>query len=363
MWPNSRLCELTGIEHPIIQAPMAGSATPELAAAVSNAGGLGSLGCAELSADHLEATVKRLRMLTNRPFNLNFFAHPAPAVTLADFERARERLKPYYQALSLSLPKTLPSCGPGFDETRLQLVLELRPHVISFHFGLPDPATVSSLKKAGIIILSTATTVAEAVYLSSSGVDAIIAQGYEAGGHRGSHQPREPWDGVGLMSLLLQVADAVEQPVIAAGGIADGRGIAAAFALGASGVQMGTTFLSCPEAGTDRARRAMLRTSKDTDTMMTDAFSGRAARAVRNRYALEMLEQRGPVLAFPLLYNLTDPLREADEGSQDFGFHLYGQSAALSREVPAADLVNQLVAETEREIAKLVSGHQPHNPT
>ena len=281
-------------------------------------------------------------------------------MTLADFERAWERLAPYYQALSLSPPKTLPSSGPGFDETKLQLVLELRPHVISFHFGLPDPATVTSLKKAGIIILSTATTVAEAVFLASSGVDAIIAQGYEAGGHRGSHQPREPWDGVGLMSLLPQIADAVERPVIAAGGIADGRGIAAAFALGASGVQMGTAFLSCPEAGTDGARRAMLRNAKDTDTMMTDAFSGRAARAVRNRYALEMLEQREPPLPFPLLYSLTDPLHEAGGGHQDFGFHLYGQSAALSREVPAAELVKQLVAETTREIAKLVSGLQPH---
>jgi nitronate monooxygenase len=155
------------------------------------------------------------------------------------------------------------------------------------------------------------------------------------------------------MSLLPQVADAVEQPVIAAGGIADGRGIAAAFALGASGVQMGTAFLSCPEAGTDQARRDMLRTAKDMDTMMTDAFSGRAARAVRTRYALEMIKHREPLLEFPLLYGFTDPLGEAKAGRQDFGFHLYGQSAALSREVPAAELVRQLVAETEREITKL----------
>jgi nitronate monooxygenase len=334
---------------------MACSATPELAAAVSNAGGLGSLGCGEMSGDQLEATVERLRTLTNRPFNLNFFAHPAPAVSQPDFERVRERLKPYYQALSLSPPTVLPSGEPGFDETRLQLVLELRPQVISFHFGLPGSATISSLKEAGILILSTATTVAEASYLASSGVDAIIAQGYEAGGHRGSHQPKEPWDGVGLMSLLPQVVDAVDQPVIAAGGIADGRGIAAALALGASGAQMGTAFLSCPEAGTDQVRRAMLRTAKDTDTMMTDAFSGRAARAVRNRYALEMVRQREPLLGFPLLYSLTNPLIEAGEGSPDFGFHLYGQTAALSREVPAGELVKQFVAETEREIAKLTT--------
>jgi nitronate monooxygenase len=353
MRSNRRLCDLIGIEHPVIQAPMAGSATPELAAAVSNAGGLGSLGCAGMSLSQLEAMVNRLRTLTNRPVNLNFFAHPAPTATQADVARVRERLRPYYEELSLSPPMTLPDCKPGFDETTLQLILELRPHVISFHFGLPGPSMVSSLKNDGIIILSTATTVAEAEFLSSSGADAIIAQGYEAGGHRGSHQPREPWDGVGLMSLLPQVADAVEQPVIAAGGIADGRGIAAAFALGASGVQMGTAFLSCPEAGTDQARRDMLRTAKDMDTMMTDAFSGRAARAVRTRYALEMIKHREPLLEFPLLYGFTDPLGEAKAGRQDFGFHLYGQSAALSREVPAAELVRQLVAETEREITKL----------
>jgi nitronate monooxygenase len=155
------------------------------------------------------------------------------------------------------------------------------------------------------------------------------------------------------MSLLPQVVDAVDQPVIAAGGIADGRGIAAALALGASGVQMGTAFLSCPEAGTDQVRRALLRTAKDTDTMMTDAFSGRTARAVRSRYALELVKQREPLLGFPLLYSLTNPLIEAGEGGSDLGFHLYGQSAALSRAVPADELVKHLVTETERKIAEL----------
>jgi nitronate monooxygenase len=353
MWPDRRLCDLLGIDHPIIQAPMAGSATPELAAAVSNAGGLGSLGCASMSVDQVDASVKRLRALTNRPFNLNFFCHPAPSLNATEFERIRKRLAPYYRELSLPLPVTLPAGGPGFDEVRLELILDLRPSVVSFHFGLPDPSAIGRLKSAGIVILSTATTVAEAEFLAFSGADAIIAQGYEAGGHRGSHQPREPWDGIGLMSLLPQVADAVSQPIIAAGGIADGRGIAAAFTLGASGVQMGTAFLSCPEAGTDEARRAMLRKAKDTDTMMTDAFSGRAARAFRTRYALAMMKQREPLLEFPLLHDLTDPLAKAANESQDFVFHLYGQSAALCRETPASDLVSQLVAATAREIEKL----------
>ena len=332
---------------------MAGTATPALAAAVSNAGGLGSLGCASMSADQVEAAVRELRTLTNRPFNLNFFCHPAPNLTEADFKRVRDRLAPYYRDLSLPPPAMPPARGPGFDEARLQLVLDLRPSVVSFHFGLPDPSAVERLKTAGIVVLSTATTVAEAVSLESSGADAIIAQGYEAGGHRGSHRLLEPWDGVGLMSLLPQVADAVNLPVIAAGGIADGRGIAAAFALGASGVQMGTAFLSCPEAGTDEARRALLRKAQDTDTMMTDAFSGRSARAVRTPYALQMMKQREPLLEFPLLYNLTDPLAEVADGRQDFAFHLYGQSASLCREIPASDLVSQLVAATAREMQKI----------
>lgn len=355
MWPTRRICHLLGIDHPIVQAPMTCSATPELAAAVSNAGGLGSLGCASMSMSQVEANVKQLRELTNRPFNLNFFCHPAPSLNAIDFERVRERLEPYYRELSLTLPTTLPAGEPGFDEVRLELTLDLRPAVVSFHFGLPDASAIERLKSAGIVILSSATTVAEAVFLASSGADAIIAQGYEAGGHRGSHQPREPWDGVGLMSLLPQVADAISQPIIAAGGIADGRGIAAAFALGASGVQMGTAFLSCPEAGTDEARRAMLRGAQDTDTMMTDAFSGRAARAVRTQYALAMIKHREPLLEFPLLYELTDPLAKAASESQDFAFRLYGQSASLCREIPASDLVRELVVETTRVLAELQS--------
>jgi nitronate monooxygenase len=347
---------LLGIEHPIIQAPMAGSATPALAAAVSNAGGLGSLGCAEMDAAALAAAVAGLRGASNKPFNLNFFVHPKPATDAATLAATRARLAPWYARLGLGQPpEGLPERGPGFDATRLETLLALRPPVVSFHFGLPDRAAVARLKAAGCVLLSTATTVAEARALEAGGADAVIAQGWEAGGHRGSHAPRAPADGIGTLALVPQVVDAVRLPVIAAGGIGDGRGIAAALALGACGVQLGTAFLSCPEAGTDAARRALLRQAGDGDTMMTEAFSGRAARARRSRYAEDMEARRQPLPAFPTLYALSEPLIEA--GDDDAAsFHLYGQAAGLNRALPAGDLLERLVAEARQACGRLARG-------
>jgi nitronate monooxygenase len=353
MWPDRRLSDLLQIPHPILQSPMAGAATPDLAAAVSNAGGLGALGSAEMSLDQLRAAATDLRQRTNRPFNLNFFVGDAPATDPAVLARTRDRLRPWYQKLGLGEPPaTLPDLGPSFDAARLALLLDLRPAVVSFHFGLPEPQAVHALKAAGITLLCTATTVAEAVALEAAGIDAIIAQGYEAGGHRGSHQPTAPAQGVGTMALVPQIVDAVRLPVIAAGGIGDGRGIAAAFALGAAGVQMGTAFLSCPEAGTDPARRALLSRATETDTMVTDAFSGRAARAHRSAYAEAMEAAREPLPAFLQLYDLTDPLIKA---AQDdiASFHLYGQAARLNRALPADDLLRLLVSEAEATFARL----------
>lgn len=353
MWPDRRLCQALGIEHPIIQAPMAGSATPALAAAVSNAGGLGSLGCAEMTGDELSAQVAALRAATNRPFNLNFFAHPAPRADSDVFTQTRERLLPWYRRLGVAEPATAAAPhGPGFDGNRLALVLGLKPKVVSFHFGVPDQASLVALKAADITLLSTATTIAEARALEEAGVDVIVAQGWEAGGHRGSHTPRAPAEGIGTLALVPQVADAVRLPVVAAGGIGDGRGIAAAFALGACGVQIGTGFLSCPEAGTDAARRAMLRQAAETDTMMTDAFSGRAARAVRSDYALEMERLRTGLPDFPSMYDLSEPLLRPASPAE-LSFLLYGQAARLNRELPAAELVARYVTEAAAVFARL----------
>ena len=348
MWPDRRLCDLLRIEHPIIQAPMAGSATPELAVAVANAGGLGSLGCATMAAEEVREAMARVRAKTNRPFNLNFFVHPPPATAPAVAARTIERLKPYYDAIGAPPPATLPDLPGGFEAWTLDLLLDLGPPVVSFHFGVPDAASIAALKAAEIVLLASATTVAEARRLEAAGIDAVIAQGYEAGGHRGSHRPTRAADGIGVMALVPQIADAVELPVIAAGGIGDGRGIAAAFALGASGVQLGTAFLSCPEAATDPMRRAAIAAATDEDTMVTEAVSGRAARARRSRYAEAMAESPEPLPDFPQLYALTMPLVAAHRADLDgeVGFHLYGQAAALNRALPAADLVARLVAET-----------------
>ena len=353
MWPDRRLCELLKIDHPIIQAPMAGSATPELASAVCNMGGLGSLGCGEMTLAEVHAAAAAMRARTNQPFNLNFFIQNAPTTDNVVFQRTRQRLAPWYSKLGLGEPPSkLPDLTATFDDAYLALLLEIRPAVVSFHFGIPRSDAITALKNAGTILMSSATTVAEARILEASGMDAVIAQGWEAGGHRGSHKPTAPNDGVGTFALVPQIADAVSIPVIAAGGVGDGRGIAAAFALGASGVQMGTSFLSCPEAGTDATRRELLLNAHDTDTMVTDAFSGRAARTLRSRFAEEMESARETLPAFQQMYALSEPLLEAAD-DQDASFHLYGQAAGLNRDLSADHLIRQLIDEAAGVFGKL----------
>lgn len=346
MWPETRLTELLGIEHPIIQAPMLGSVTPELAAAVSNAGALGSLGFGEGTAEAVRAGFEAMRGKTNAPFNMNLFVARAEPQDPEARARMRARLAPMYRRLGLGEVPDPPEEAPaeGVPEDLIALLAELRPGVVSFHFGLPSPVAVGRLKAAGIRVIASATTVAEAVALEAGGVDAVIAQGWEAGGHRGSHRLTLPGEGVGTMALVPQVVDAVRVPVIAAGGIGDGRGIAAAFALGASGVQMGTAFLSCPEAATDPERRALLARAADTDTVVTDSFSGRPARALRSAYAEAMADLAGQMAPYPQMYAFSDPLVAA--GGDGFAhFHLYGQAVALNRALPAGELVRTLVAE------------------
>ncbi len=355
MWPRTDLLDLLELEHPIIQAPMAGSTTPALAAAVSNAGGLGSLGCAEASLDDVRTKAGELRAATDRPFNLNFFAHDPPTENADVDALARKRLKPFYEELGLGeVPAGAPLPFGSFTAGTLAVLLEIEPAVASFHFGLPAPETVAAVKDAGCRLLCSATTVAEAKSLAAGGVDAIIAQGWEAGGHRGTFGGAFEDFGVGTMALVPQIVDAVSVPVIAAGGIADGRGIAAAFALGASGVQMGTAFLSCPEAQVSATHRNALRHASDQDTRLTRAFSGRPARARNNRYIDAMAEHRGPLPAFPRMYGFTDPLDQAAAANDDpnFQFLLYGQAAALNRELPAAELVQTLVAEAQQVLGR-----------
>ena len=348
MWPNTLLSDLLGIEHPIIQAPMAGSTTVELVVAVSNAGGVGSMGYAETPIARIRQDAKQIRQLTDKPFNLNFFAHDTPDNKPDVIASTQERIKQFYSEAGVSeMPQDVSKPLFTFTEEKLELLLEIKPVLVSFHFGIPQVEAIKELKEVGCRILCSATTVAEAITLEQSGVDIVVAQGWEAGGHRGSFEVNHEDHGVGTMALVPQIVDAVNIPVVAAGGIADGRGIAAAFMLGACGVQMGTAFLSCPEANISDEHRKAIPNAKDDDTRLTKAFSGRPARARKNDYIESMAAHRLPLPDFPTMYTLSEPLRESSNDTLDFRFLLYGQAAALNREMPAANLVQKLVEEAQ----------------
>lgn len=351
MWPSTRLTDLLGIDHPILQAPMLGTCTPELAAAVSHAGGLGAHACGVLSGAEVEARIQAVTRLTNAPVNFNFFVLRPEGRTAKPGALAHlHRYFAMHDVDPVEAPPDTPNPAPGPDV--IDAICRAAPRVVSFHFGLPDAGDVARIKAAGTVILSTATTVSEARDLDAAGVDAIIAQGWEAGGHRGSHQPTHPGDGVGTLALVPQIVDAVRVPVIAAGGIGDARGIAAAFALGASGVQMGTVFLDTPEAATSQAARARLAQSGDDGTMVTDAVSGRSARGAKTRYAEDMARFARELPEFPELYSLTRPLLDA--GVMDFSLH--GQAGVFARNMPAGKLVQSLVYETQTHLAALGRG-------
>lgn len=333
----NRLCTLLGIRVPILQAPMAGYATPALAAAVGNAGGLGALGSATLALPDIAAQVAAFRGQSNAGLNLNFFCHAEPAA--ADAPEMLAALAPFHDAAGLTRPARLPAAPyPTFGPDHLDWLLAHPPAVASFHFGHPGAAAIGRLRRAGIRVIATATRVAEAVALEAAGVDAVIAQGWEAGGHRGAPDPEPPDAGVGLMTLVPQVADAVRVPVIAAGGIMDGRGIAAALTLGAEGVQMGTAFLRCPEAATSPRHRAALAAAQEDETHLTHRFSGRPARA--RITALGSALQHVPMAPYPLPRPITQALAEENP------FLLQGQGARMARDIPAADLIARLDQET-----------------
>lgn len=350
----NRLTELLGIEYPILQAPMGGESTPAMASAVSNAGGLGGLGCSYLSLDEIEARVGEIRAVTDKPFNLNFFAHNETRHEREMDPRTRAKLDAFYAELGIEEIPAEPeiSCH-GFDSKRLNRVLALRPRVVSFHFGLPSREMLHVLQEAGIIVMCSATTVSEAVWLDEAGVDVIIAQGWEAGGHRGTFDVTTQGYGVGTLALVPQIVDAVSKPVVAAGGIADGRGIAAALVLGAQGVQMGTAFLSCPEANISDAYRKALHDGCAEETRLSRAFSGRPARVRDNRYVEAMGHDRLDYPAFPHMYRYSYPLEKAalEQGVSGFECYIYGQAVRLNRVLPAAELVARLVDETRAALS------------
>jgi len=354
-WPSTPLTDLLNITYPIVQAPMAGSATPALAAAVANAGGLGSLGFGVSTPDQCRSEIAALRSATNRPFNLNFFVHQPPREDPARRKRMQERLAPYYAELGIERGEAADP-PPPFGDALLEVVLADRPAVVSFHYGLPAADQLRAIKATGARILSSATTVDEAVWLEAQGVDAVIAQGYEAGGHRGTFRSGFDVARIGTLALVPQVVDAVRCPVIAAGGIMDGRGVAAALMLGAAGAQLGTAFLGCPEASVSPLHRQALETSTDESPQVTVAFTGRPARAIANRFLREMTrpDLAADVLDFPLQRDLTGALATAaaKAGSSDFMAMWAGQGAPLYRALPAKDLVETLARETEQALGR-----------
>lgn len=339
--------ELFGIDLPIVQAPMAGVRLGELAIAVCSAGGLGALPCAMLAPDAIRAELAAIRAQTTRPHNVNFFCHEQPATNSAREAAWRAKLAPYYAELGVDPHATVaaPARSP-FDIDAAALLEEFRPPVVSFHFGLPAPALLERVRALGAKIVSTATTVAEARWLEAHGVDAIVAQGIEAGGHRGHFLSRDLTLQLGTFALVPQVVRAVNVPVIAAGGIADARGVTAALALGAVAAQVGTAYLLCPEATTSAVHRAALASDAALHSALTNVFTGRPARGIVNRF----MRERGPIddcaPEFPLAAAALAPLRSKAEslGSGDFSPLWSGQNASGCRAVPAARLTRELAA-------------------
>jgi nitronate monooxygenase len=345
-WPDTRIQTLFGIDVPIIQAPMAGAGNAQLAIAVAQAGGLGSLPCALLSVEQVREAVALIREHTEAPLNLNFFCHAPPVHQLRQTTAWEDRFRPYATALGLPERQGMPA-APGvhaFDEHYCRLVEDIGPQVVSFHFGLPEASLLERVRATGAKVISTATTVAEARWLAARGCDAIIAMGTEAGGHRGTFLPGDLHTQAGSLALVPQIADAVAVPVIAAGGIADGRGLAAALMLGASGAQIGTAYLLAAEVQLAPVYREALQRAGDESTALTNIFTGRPARAIVNRIMREIGPLAADVPPFPLAGLPLGPLRAHSEalGSDDFTALWSGQAVRLAQALPAGDITRRI---------------------
>jgi nitronate monooxygenase len=342
-----RITDLLGIPLPVIQAPLAGAQGSALAITVSNAGGLGSLPCAMLSPDALRSELLALRAGTTQPFNVNFFCHTPPPPDAAREAVWRAALAPFHAEFGIDASRIPP--GPGrapFDEAAAELLAEFKPAVVSFHFGLPTPPLLARVKSWGAVVLSSATTVAEGLWLQAHGADAVIAQGLEAGGHRGHFLSDDLTRQMGTFALLPQLVAALRVPVIAAGGIADAHGVAAAMALGAAGVQVGTAYLRCPEASTSALHRAALESDAAQHTALTHLYTGRPARGIVTRLMRELGPMNPAAPAFPLATAELAPLRAAAEaqGVSDFSPLWAGQCVRRGPAWGAAALTLELAS-------------------
>lgn len=341
-----------GLELPLIQAPMAGISTPEMAAAVSNGGGLGSIGVGAVDAAGATQMIADVRAQTDRPFNVNVFCN-RPATPAADREAAwLTRLRPEFARFGVAPPPQLHEIYQSFltDDAKLTVLLAERPAIVSFHFGLPSRDRIAALHAAGIVLFATVTSLEEGQAIAAAGIDAVVAQGYEAGGHRGIFNPESPDDRLGTLALTRLLVQKLDLPVIAAGGIMDGAGITAVLTLGAAAAQLGTAFVGCPESSADPGYRAALRSAAAEHTVMTSAISGRPARCLANRFtnlAADIDLQDVP--DYPIAYDAGKTLHAAARAAGEFGYGAQwaGQGAPLAREIPTAELVSRLRTEME----------------
>ena len=341
-----------GLTTPIIQAPMAGVSPPKMAAAVSNAGGLGSIGVGASNVDGARAQIHETRAMTDRAFNVNFFCHQ-PAKRNADLEQTwLHNLEPTFAAFETHAPSSLNEIYSTFltDDAKFQMVLNERPSVVSFHFGLPSSAKIKALKSAGITLFATAITLADAKAAQTAGIDAIVAQGWEAGGHRGIIDPNSPDSRLGTFALTRLLSTNLQIPVIAAGGIMDGAGIRATLNMGAIAAQMGTAFINTDESMADTHYRTALTSSAGHNTVMTPVLSGRPARCLANQFTeLDSKTDYTNIPDYPVTYDATKSLIAAAKkhGHTGFGAHWAGQCAPLSRAMPVAELITTLISELE----------------
>lgn len=348
-WPDTRIIDLLGIELPIIQAPMAVGTTTAMVIEASKAGALGTLPAAALSLAQLREALVTVREASPRPINVNFFCHQPPAPDAARDRHWKDLLEPYYRELGADFQAPTPvSNREPFNEAACQFIEELRPEVVSFHFGLPEKALLDRVKATGAKVLSSATTVEEAIWLEQHGCDAIIAMGSEAGGHRGLFLSDDLNTQIGLFALLPQVVDAVSVPVIAAGGIGDARGIVAAFALGASAVQIGTAYLFTPEANVTPSHHHALRHAQASETALTNLFTGRPARGIVNRVMRELGPINPAAPAFPTAGGALIPLKAKDEAG--FSNLWSGQALRLGKDTTTYALTRELA---EQALAKI----------